>query len=116
MEDCIFCKIVRGEIPSRKIYEDEFVFAFHDIHPVAPVHFMLIPKEHVTSMAHLQDKHEAAMGRIMVRAHQLAEQEGATDGFRTIVNTGRVARQDVMHLHVHVIGGKDVLPPMLVRV
>jgi histidine triad (HIT) family protein len=116
MEDCIFCKIVRGAIPSRKIYEDEFVFAFHDIHPVAPVHFMLIPKEHVTSMAHLQNKHETAMGRIMVLAHRLAEQEGATDGFRTIVNTGRVARQDVMHLHVHVIGGKDVLPPMLVRV
>jgi histidine triad (HIT) family protein len=116
MEDCIFCKIVRGSIPSRKLYEDDLVFAFQDIHPVAPVHFMLIPKQHVISMAHLQDEHEAAMGRIMVLAHRLAVQEGATDGFRTIVNTGRVARQDVMHLHVHVIGGKDLLPPMLVRV
>ena len=115
MEDCIFCKIVRGEIPSRKLFEDDLAFAFHDIHPLAPVHFMLIPKVHVASMAQLQDEHQAALGRIMVLAPRLARQEGATDGFRTIVNTGRVGRQEVMHLHVHVIGGKDVLPPMLVR-
>ena len=115
MENCIFCKIVRGEIPSRKIYEDDLVLAFHDIQPIAPVHFMLIPKRHVTSMMQLEDEHEAAMGRIMVVAPRLARQEGSSDGFRTIVNTGRVGRQEVMHVHVHVIGGKDVLPPMLVR-
>jgi histidine triad (HIT) family protein len=115
MENCIFCKIVRGEIPSRKVYEDEQVYAFHDINPVAPVHFMLIPKEHVASMAHLEEKHEAVMGHIMVLAHRLARSLGSNEGFRTIVNSGRIGRQDVMHLHVHVVGGPDVLPPMLVR-
>ena len=115
MENCIFCKIVRGEIPSRKIYEDEWVLAFHDIHPIAPVHFMIIPKEHVASMAHLEEKHAAVMGRIMVLAQRLAAQEGSSEGFRTIVNTGRIGRQDVMHVHVHIIGGAQVLPPMLVR-
>jgi histidine triad (HIT) family protein len=115
MADCIFCKIVQGEIPSRKLYEDDLVYAFHDIHPLAPVHFMLIPKEHVTSMAQLEERHEAAMGRIMVAAPRLAREQGANDGFRVIVNTGRVGRQEVMHLHVHVIGGREPLPPMLVR-
>ena len=115
MENCIFCKIVRGEIPSRKIYEDDLVFAFHDIHPVAPVHFMIIPKEHVASMADLEDKHAPAMGRIMVVAQRLAVQEGSPDGFRTIINTGRIGRQDVMHVHVHIVGGSAVLPPMLVH-
>jgi histidine triad (HIT) family protein len=115
MNDCIFCKIVRGEISSRKVYEDDLVLAFHDVHPVAPVHFMIIPKEHVASMAHLEDQHAAAMGRIMVLAQRLATQEGSVEGFRTIVNTGRIGRQDVMHLHVHIIGGGEVLPPMLVR-
>ena len=115
MENCIFCRIVRGEIPSRKIYEDEWVLAFHDIHPIAPVHFMIIPKEHVASMAHLEEKHAAVMGRIMVLAQRLAAQEGSSEGFRTIVNTGRIGRQDVMHVHVHIIGGAQVLPPMLVR-
>ena len=96
MENCIFCKIVRGEIPSRKVYEDDLVYAFHDINPLAPVHFMLVPKEHVDSMAHLEEKHEKVMGRIMVLAHRLARQEGSTEGFRTIVNTGRIGRQDVL--------------------
>jgi histidine triad (HIT) family protein len=115
MDDCIFCRIVRGEIPSRKLYEDDLVCAFHDIHPLAPVHFMLIPKEHIESMAQLTEKHEPAMGRIMVLAQRLARQEGSADGFRTIVNTGRIGRQEVMHLHVHVLGGSVVLPPMLAR-
>jgi histidine triad (HIT) family protein len=114
MDNCIFCRIVRGEIPSRKIFEDELVYAFHDIHPVAPVHFMIIPKEHVASMAHLEEKHAAAMGRIMVLANRLALEQGSSEGFRTIVNTGRIGRQDVMHVHVHIIGGPNVLPPMLV--
>ena len=115
MENCIFCKIVRGEIPSRKVHEDELVFAFHDINPVAPVHFMIIPKEHVASMVQLEEKHAVAMGRIMVLAQRLAAQEGSTDGFRTIINTGHIGRQDVMHVHVHIIGGSEVLPPMIVR-
>lgn len=116
MEDCIFCKIVQGKIPSRKVYEDDLVYAFHDINPVAPVHLLLIPKEHIVSMADLETKHEPAMGRLMVVARRLAEEAGAPDGFRAIVNTGRVGRQEVMHLHMHVVGGRDVLPPMYVRV
>ncbi|MCC6534049.1 MAG: histidine triad nucleotide-binding protein [Burkholderiales bacterium] len=115
MDNCIFCKIVRGEVPSRKVYEDELVYAFHDINPVAPVHFMLIPKAHVASMAQLEAEHEPVMGRIMALAARLARQEGSSEGFRVIVNTGRIGRQDVMHVHVHVIGGTEVLPPMLVR-
>jgi histidine triad (HIT) family protein len=114
MENCIFCKIVRGEIPSRKVYEDDLLLAFHDIHPAAAVHFMIIPKEHVASMAQLEDKHAAVMGRIMVLAQRLAAQEGSVEGFRTIINTGRIGRQDVMHVHVHILGGSEVLPPMVV--
>lgn len=113
--DCIFCKIVRGEIPGRKVYEDDNVLAFHDIQPVAPVHFMLIPKKHVASMYDLTAEDEPVMGRIMTLAGRLARELGATDGFRTIVNTGRVGRQDVQHVHVHVIGGSDPLGPMILR-
>jgi histidine triad (HIT) family protein len=113
--NCIFCKIVRGEIPSRKVYEDADVLAFHDIQPQAPVHFMLIPKRHVASMYELTADDAAAMGRIMTLAGRLAREQGAHDGFRTIVNTGRVGRQDVPHVHVHVLGGGEPLGPMLPR-
>lgn len=116
MEDCIFCKIVQGKIPSRKAYEDDLVYAFHDIHPVAPVHLLIIPKEHIVSMSDLEARHEPAMGRLMVVARRLAQEAGSPEGFRAIVNTGRVGRQEVMHMHMHVIGGEDVLPPMLVRI
>lgn len=112
-ENCIFCKIVRGEIPSRKVYEDDQVLAFHDIHPAAPVHFMLIPKAHVDSLAHVGGQHEQVLGRMMVLAHRLAKEQGSPDGFRTIVNTGRVGRQDVLHLHMHVLGGSEPLPGMI---
>ncbi len=111
--DCIFCKIVEGKIPSRKVYEDDDMFAFHDIHPVAPVHFLIVPKRHVDSLATAGDEHAAVLGRMMAMAGRLARQEGATDGFRTIVNTGRVGRQDVYHLHIHIIGGPDPLPRMI---
>jgi len=112
---CIFCKIVRGDIPSRKVFEDDQVFAFHDIQPVAPVHFMLIPRKHIASMYDLTDDDTAVMGRIMTLAGRLAREQGAADGFRTIINTGRVGRQDVKHVHVHVIGGPDPLGPMIAR-
>ena len=115
MTDCIFCKIVAGKIPSRKVYEDDDMLAFHDIAPVAPVHFMIIPKQHVDSLAACTDEHARVLGRMMAMAGRLAKQEGATDGFRTIVNTGRVARQDVYHLHIHIIGGPDPLPRMIVQ-
>ena len=115
MADCIFCKIVAGAIPSRKVYEDEDMLAFHDIHPVAPVHFMIIPKQHVDSLAECTEEHARVLGRMMAAAGRLAREQGATDGFRTIVNTGRIARQDVYHLHIHIIAGPEPLPRMIAR-
>lgn len=115
MESCIFCKIVRGEIPSKKIYEDADIFAFHDIHPLAPVHFMIIPKQHVASLAECDSSHEAVLGKMLGIASRLAREQGSADGFRTIINTGRVGRQEVYHLHMHVIGGPEPLGPMLRR-
>ena len=115
VDNCIFCKIVRGEIPSRKVYEDGEVLAFHDINPVAQVHFMLIPKEHVESLEHVQDRHQMVLGRMMVLASRLAREQGSPEGFRTIVNTGRIGRQDVPHVHMHVLGGKEPLPGMIQR-
>ncbi len=113
MTDCLFCRIVRGEIPARKVFEDDLVLAFHDIQPAAPVHILLIPKLHIASMADLKLGHEAVMGRLMVVASRIAREQGCTDGFRTIVNTGRVGLQEVYHLHVHIVGGPQPLPPML---
>lgn len=112
-DDCIFCRIAAGEIPSRKVYEDGEILAFHDIQPVAPVHFLMIPKAHVASLAECGPEHAAVLGRMMAMAGRLAREQGATDGFRTIVNTGRVGRQDVYHLHIHIIGGPDRLPRMI---
>lgn len=113
MDDCIFCKIVRGEIPGKKVYEDDDVFAFHDIHPAAPVHFMLIPKLHIRSLTEVEEKHRSLLGLMMVLVPRLARDQGCTDGFRTIINTGRVGGQEVHHLHIHVIGGQERLPGMI---
>ena len=113
--NCIFCKIVRGEIPSKKVYEDEQVLAFHDIHPIAPVHFLVIPKEHVATLMEAQAVHEPVFGKMMVVVPRLARELGADDGFRLIVNTGRVGRQEVLHVHMHVLGGKEPLGSMLPR-
>jgi len=115
MESCLFCRIARGEISSRKVYEDEDVLAFHDIHPVAPVHFLMIPRLHVASLYDCDMSHQSVLGRIMALSGRLAREQGANDGFRTIVNTGRVGRQEVYHVHVHIIGGPEVLPRMIVR-
>ena len=112
-DGCIFCKIVRGEVPSNKVYEDEEILAFHDIRPVAPVHFMMIPKKHIASLGDVRAEDKDVLGAMMLLAGRLAGEQGSTDGFRTIINTGRVGRQDVYHLHVHVIGGKDPLPGMI---
>ena len=113
--DCLFCRIVRGEIPSGKVYEDADVLAFHDIQPLAPVHFMIIPKAHIASLAECDTSHQPLLGKILALAPRLASEQGSTDGFRTIINTGRVGRQEVYHLHVHVIGGPDALGAMLKR-
>jgi histidine triad (HIT) family protein len=114
-DSCLFCKIARGEIPSRKVYEDGDIFAFHDIHPVAPVHFMIIPKRHIASLADCDMSQQAILGKILATAPRLAREQGSTDGFRLIINSGRVGRQEVYHLHVHIIGGSEVLGPMLKR-
>jgi len=115
VQDCIFCKIVRGEIPARKVYEDDEVLAFHDISPITPVHFMLIPKRHIASLAEVTMDDAGVLGRMMALAGKLAREQGSPDGFRTIVNTGRIGRQDVMHVHVHVLGGPNQLGPMIPR-
>jgi len=115
MTDCIFCRIVKGEIPARKVFEDGEVLAFHDIHPVAPVHFMIIPKQHVASLAECGEEHAGVLGRMLALAGRLARENGSPDGFRTVINTGRVGRQDVYHLHIHIIGGPDPLPSMIAR-
>ncbi|HKW80974.1 MAG TPA: histidine triad nucleotide-binding protein [Casimicrobiaceae bacterium] len=112
MDNCIFCKIVRGEVPSTKVYEDDEILAFNDIRPQAPVHFMLIPKKHIDSLAHAEGE-AAVLGRMLALSGKLAREQGSPDGYRTIVNTGRIGRQDVMHLHMHVVGGPGPLGPML---
>lgn len=108
-KDCIFCKIIAGEIPSRKVYEDDDIYAFHDIAPWAPVHFLMIPKRHIASMAQLEATDADLMGKIMTLAPKLALEQGCRPypegGFRVIVNTGDDGGQEVHHLHVHVMGG-----------
>jgi histidine triad (HIT) family protein len=113
MSDCIFCRIARGEIPAKKVYEDEEIFAFHDINPQAPVHFMIVPKQHIASLDQADMSHQAVLGRILAKSGELARSQGLTDGFRTIINTGRVGRQEVYHLHVHIVGGPEPLGAML---
>ncbi len=108
-QDCIFCRIVRGEIPCRKIHEDDEILAFHDIKPAAPVHFLIIPKVHVETLYDADLAYQAVLGRMLGMAGQLAREQGLTDGFRTIINCGRVGRQEVYHLHMHVLGGPDPL-------
>ena len=113
--NCIFCKIARGLIPAKKIYDDDDVMAFHDIRPQAPVHFLIVPKAHIASLYDAQPPHQAALGKMLAIAGRLAREAGATDGFRTIINNGRVGHQEVYHVHMHVLGGPDPLGPMLSR-
>ena len=107
--DCLFCKIVAGKIPSKLVYQDDEIIAFHDIAPWAPVHFLMIPKQHIPSLANVGPEHAALLGRMLVLAPQLALQEGCNPypegGFRLLSNTGAEGRQEVHHLHIHVMGG-----------
>jgi histidine triad (HIT) family protein len=107
--DCIFCRIVRGEIPSRKVYEDDDILAFHDINPATPVHFLIIPKVHVENLYDADMGHQAVLGKVLGMAGELARQQGLDDGFRTVINTGRIGKQEVYHLHLHVLGGPEPL-------
>jgi histidine triad (HIT) family protein len=113
--NCIFCRIVRGEIPSQKVYEDDEVLAFKDVRPAAPVHVLLVPKLHIASLYEAGPGHAPLLGRLLGLTARIAREQGAADGFRTIVNTGRVGGQEVYHLHIHVIGGPKALGPMIVR-
>ena len=107
--NCIFCKIIQCKIPSRKVYEDDDIFAFHDINPWAPVHFLVIPKLHIPSMAQVTEAHATLLGRLLIKVPQLALQEGVNPypegGFRLLTNTGVEGGQEVHHLHWHVMGG-----------
>ena len=108
-DNCLFCKIAAGQIPSRKVYEDGEIFVFHDIHPWAPVHFLMIPKVHIASMAEVGAEHTGLLGRMLVLAPGLALAQGCNPcpqgGFRMVVNTGAEGGQEVQHLHLHVMGG-----------
>jgi len=106
--DCIFCKIIAGNIPSSKIYEDDEVIAFHDVHPKAKVHFLIVPKAHIESLASCGARHQALLGKVLLLAPSLAKEQGLA-GFRTMINTGRDGGQEVFHVHLHVFGG-DQLP------
>jgi histidine triad (HIT) family protein len=103
--NCIFCRIVAGQIPARKAHEDDELLAFHDIAPWAPVHVLIIPKVHVATMYDLGDEHTALLGRMTALAPKLMRELGVVNGFRIVVNTGEDGRQEVQHVHMHVMGG-----------
>lgn len=106
MNDCLFCKIIAGEIPSAKVYEDEHVYAFRDINPQAPTHILVVPKEHIGSAAELTEENSAAAARCLVAAAKIAGREALTGGYRIVSNVGSDAGQTVKHLHFHILGGK----------
>ena len=116
MSDCIFCKIVAGKIPAKKVYEDDDILAFNDIAPARPVHVLVIPKKHITSLATATADDTPVLGRLLATANEIASAQGSTDGFRVIINTGRVGQQEVPHLHIHIVGGPDPVGPMLKRI
>lgn len=104
MTDCLFCKIVEGSIPSKKVYEDDDFYAFWDIAPKAPVHVLLIPKQHVVSLYHLDDSNTQVVQQLLTKAPDIARDMGLAEGFRVIVNTGAGGGQEVDHIHLHILG------------
>jgi histidine triad (HIT) family protein len=108
MSDCLFCKIVAGEIPGDKVYEDDKVIAFKDINPKAEVHLLVIPRDHIASLNELTPEHDALIAHMMRVIPQLAKSQGLDTGFRTIINTGKGGGQIIFHLHMHLMGGKDL--------
>lgn len=112
-QNCIFCQIVSGQQPADKVYQDEWVTAFRDIHPLAPTHILIIPNKHVTNTNDLTADHAAMAGRMLTVVPELAEKEGiAESGYRLIMNTGPDGNQVVMHMHMHLIGGQRMKHPM----
>jgi len=108
MSDCLFCKIMAGDIPGDKVYEDDRVMAFKDINPKAEVHLLVIPREHIASLNELTPEHDALIAHMMRVIPQLAKSQGLDEGFRTIINTGKGGGQIIFHLHMHLMGGKDL--------
>ena len=105
-EDCTFCKIIKGEIPSNKVYEDDELLAFYDINPATPIHILIIPKKHIDSLAKIEKEDEALIGKIYTVINKIAEEKGfKQDGYRVIVNCGENGGQEVMHLHFHILAG-----------
>lgn len=108
-ENCLFCKIIKGEIPSNKVYEDEEILAFNDINPVAPIHILVIPKKHIESLAKMEDGDEKIISKIYKVINQIAEKQGFKEnGYRVIVNCGKDGGQEVGHLHFHLLAGKKL--------
>lgn len=108
MANCLFCKIIAGEIPSKKLYEDDKIFAFYDIAPIAPVHFLVIPKQHIQSVDEINGENSELVAYIFAKIGELAKLAGIENGYRVISNCGSDAGQTVPHLHFHVIGGKEL--------
>ncbi len=108
MDDCIFCKIIKGDIPSKKVYEDDLCFAFYDINPLAPMHFLVVPKLHLASAAEVTEENAALVGHIYAVIAKLAAELGIAEGFRVVTNCGADAGQTVRHLHFHVLAGKTL--------
>ncbi|MGV7220876.1 MAG: histidine triad nucleotide-binding protein [Nitrospinales bacterium] len=107
MDDCLFCKIDRGEIPAEKVYDGEGVFAIRDVNPQAPVHLLILPKKHFSTIMEIEDEDQKMIGSIFTVANKLAKENGLTDaGFRMILNCGRGAGQSVFHIHYHLMGGR----------
>jgi histidine triad (HIT) family protein len=110
--DCLFCKIIAGDIPSDKVYEDEHVFAFRDINPVAPLHVLIIPKNHIAMISDLQPTDAETIGKLFVTAKSIAKNEGyVEEGYRTVMNCGEAAGQTVFHVHLHLLAGRDLKWP-----
>ena len=108
MSDCLFCKIIAGEIPSSKVYEDETVYAFRDIAPMAPVHVLIVPKQHIASADGVNAENSTAVARIFEVIPKIAAAEGLSNGYRVITNCGEDGCQSVKHLHFHLLGGKKL--------
>ncbi|MBI2887735.1 MAG: histidine triad nucleotide-binding protein [Chloroflexi bacterium] len=108
-DPCIFCRILRGELPGQFAYEDDYLVAFRDIHPVAPTHVLVVPREHVESLAHASSAHRELLGRLLEAAAAVASREGlAARGYRVVINTGTDSGSEVAHLHLHVLGGRQL--------
>jgi len=111
MNDCIFCCIVKGEIPSKKVYEDEHTYAFEDLDPKAPTHVLVVPKKHIRGLKEAEEVDAEVVGRCHLAAAKIAKERGIEDGYRTVYNVGPRAGQSVFHLHLHVLGGREMTWP-----